>query len=349
MPCLSPKFSWLLLLLVLFSVSSRAKAAPVCLEGECSPAISQTKYFGWDAYRLSDGQTEAIIVPAIGRVMSFGRAGGDNWLWSAKLEMDKVSDFGGWKNYGGDKTWLSPQDQWAKLGSKKGWPPAPEWDQLPFKTEVLSGGHLRITGVLAKATGARIIREFWHEENGDFVVKQTVEKLRGAPLTFGIWSITQIDNSKVDAVYLPLDHDSDYDNGYRWMSEHRERIAPEGVATSTLRVLPTLKGSYKIGTDSPFCAIAATRKDWVFVERAARPTGDYPDAEAGKSGAPVQLYGQGDPKINYLELELLSPLRKFVAGSRWTHTVKWRLEKLPSSDVNDPAVHARIEKLLMEK
>jgi hypothetical protein len=330
--------------------ADRARTDSVCVEGECSPAITQTKYFGWDAYRLSDGQTEALVVPVIGRVMSFGRVGGDNWLWSAKLELGKVPDFGGWKNWGGEKTWLSPQNRWGNLGSKNNWPPAKEWDQLPFKAQVLSGGHLKLVGPVSPVSGVRIIREFWHAENGDFVIQQSVEKLRGTPLNFGIWNITQVDNAKIDAVYLPLDPDSDYDNGFRWMnSTPRDRIAPTGVASSTLKVLPTMKGAYKIGVDAPYCAIAVTRKDWAFVERASRARGEYPDGEAGKSGTSVQLYGQGDAKMNYLELELLSPLRKFVAGARWNHTVKWRLEKLPSSDASDPAVHSAIEKLLMEK
>lgn len=323
------------------------KEDPICEDGQCSAAIALTEYFGWDAYRLSDGRTEAIVVPAIGRVMSFGRAGGDNWLWSAMLEYGKARNVGGWKNWGGDKTWLAPQSEWKKLGSKNGWPPAQEWDGMPFKAEVISGGHLKLTGPISPATGARIIRELWHDDNGEFIIKQTVEKLRGGPVTFGVWSITQVDNSKIDAVFLPLNTNSDYDNGFRWLYP-KQLIVPMSVASSTLQVVPTIKGSYKIGTDAPVAAIAVMRDDWAFIERASRPEGEYPDGEEGKSGTPVQLYGTGDAKMNYLELELLSPLRKFVAGARWSHTVRWRLEQLPSSDINDPAVHAAIEKAFIK-
>jgi hypothetical protein len=319
-----------------------------CDETGCSAAIAPTKYYGWEAWLLSDGKTEAIVVPAIGRVMSFRRVGGDEWLWSTKALGIQAADWGGWRNWGGDKTWLSPQGQWDKLGSKVNWPPAPEWNDRPYESEVLSGGHLKITSAVNQASGTRIIREFWHDADGTFIIKQSVEKLRGAPLDFGIWSITQVDAGKLDAVFVPRNPQSDYDEGYIWMStaDKAGRLSAKAMSSTLLKVLPKVDGSYKIGADSTRASLAAMRGDELFVVASARPEGTYPDGMEGKTGTPVQLYGQGDAKMNYVELELLSPLRRFVPGSRWTHTVKWRIEKLPSNDAEDPAVVSAVDKAL---
>ncbi|HVF11381.1 MAG TPA: hypothetical protein VNA16_11285, partial [Abditibacteriaceae bacterium] len=76
---------------------------PLCdpVEG-CKPAIARITYNGWDAFRLTDGRAEAVVVPTIGRVMHYGLIGGQNFLWhsSRKTFNDKE-----WKNWGGDKTW----------------------------------------------------------------------------------------------------------------------------------------------------------------------------------------------------------------------------------------------------
>src|SRR4051812_45720093 len=45
--------------------------------------ISRATYRGSEAIRLTDGRTEAIIVPSIGRLMRYGLVGGENWLWNA--------------------------------------------------------------------------------------------------------------------------------------------------------------------------------------------------------------------------------------------------------------------------
>ena len=337
------------LLFFALGCSSVAKAEGregwICGPDGCFAAISETKYQGWDAWRLCDGKTEAIVVPAIGRVMSFKTETGENWLWNATFPKGKTPDYGNWNNWGGDKTWLSPQSDWKKLGSEKGWPPPKEWEQTAFQSEVATGGKLKIWGPISSVTGLRISRVFCHNDKGEFVIEQTVRQTKGAPLEAGIWSVTQIDGADVNAVFLPKNEKSDYELGFRQLDK-AARAQPKSVSSKLLQITPTLDGAYKIGVDAPRASIAAVRDGKVFVQRAARPDGKYPDGEEGKSGTPVQLYGQGMEKINYLELELLSPLLQFKPGARWTHTVRWSLHQLPSEDVDDAATHAAIDKLL---
>ena len=327
------------------SAHAEGREGWICGPDGCFAAIAETQYNGFDAWRLCDGKTEAIVVPAIGRVMSFKTESGKNWLWNATYAKGKTPDYGGWNNWGGDKTWLSPQADWKKLGSEKGWPPPKEWEQSPFQSEVVSGGKLKIWGPVSLVTGLRISRVFYHNDKGEFVIEQTVSQTKGEKLEAGIWSISQIDGSNVDAVFLPKSEISDYELGFHQMDK-AARAQPESVLPTLLRITPTLNGAYKIGTDAPRAAIAAVRDGEVFVQRATRPEGKYPDGQEGKSGTSVQLFGQGMAKLNYLELELLSPIFQFKPGARWTHTVRWSLHSLPGAEVNDAATHAAINKWL---
>jgi len=63
--------------------------------------ITRTVYDGRTAFRLSDGRTEAVVVPEIGRVMRYGFVGGSNWLWNSSQKSYGKNE---WKNWGGDKT-----------------------------------------------------------------------------------------------------------------------------------------------------------------------------------------------------------------------------------------------------
>src|SRR5690349_12117268 len=84
-----------------------------------STAISPVKWNDREAWQITDGKTEAIVVPSIARVMRFGAVGGTNWLWQPPAGQEMQ---GAWKNIGGEKAWVAPQGQWpAYLGH--GFPP----------------------------------------------------------------------------------------------------------------------------------------------------------------------------------------------------------------------------------
>lgn len=320
----------------------------------CPPAISIVDYNGWKAYRLTDGRSEAVIVPEIGRVMRFSLLNGPNWLWNAAPETQKNKKPGDWKNWGGDKTWPAPQSEWATLVGQA-WPPDPAWDGAPHQAEVLTGARLRTTTELSPGSGTRLIREHWFDEaTGEFVIAQTVWKQSGTPQTLSIWSVTQIEPP--DAVFLPLNPNSDYPDKFHWLRGADMEPTITAPSLTLLKVLPMAveagkQKSFKIGVDSPTSAIAAVKNGVAFVQRSGRPEGPYPDgakAEDGtpKSGFPVELYDSGQSTAHYMELELLSPLRRYIPGTRWTHTVRWKLHQLPGQSIDDAGVQAEIEKVL---
>ena len=313
----------------------------LCIQGQCEPAISKVTYFDRPAYKLTNGAVEAVVVPEIGRVMRFGKVGGPNLLWNnpqAQLTND------GWKNYGGDKTWLSPQSNWKVFHGSAGWPPEPALDGLPQKADVLTGGKLQLTTPLSK-TGIRVIRTLYFDENGEFVIEQTARKESGEPLQAGLWSISQVVPG--EAVFFAINPDTQYKDGlYRW--NNNAALPAERVRPNLIKIEPRAAGSgTKMGFDTKISALASVSDGVAWVQKSARPDGDYPDG-ASEAGFPTELYVNGDPKVYYQELEILGPLQTFYKGASWTHTVRWSLHDLPSKDVNSPAVVEMMEHLLLQ-
>src|ERR1041384_218159 len=88
--------------------------------------LVHTNYHGWtNSILVSNGRVEAVIVPAIGRVMQFRFAGEeDGPFWENSAMTGKAPDPAAteWGNFGGDKTWPAPQSDWPKT-TPRAWPP----------------------------------------------------------------------------------------------------------------------------------------------------------------------------------------------------------------------------------
>ena len=315
-----------------------------CINGECEAVIVKTTYQNRPAYKLSNGAVDAIVVPEIGRVMSFGKIGGPNLLWNA--EPSTVAKTG-WKNYGGDKAWLSPQSSWKQFHGADNWPPEPVLDGEPLQADVLTGGKLRLTTGLSK-TGIRLMRTMYFDDKGEFVIEQTARKEAGAPLQAGIWSITQVVPGQ--AFFFAVDPETQYKEGLFRFSNDQSQPATR-VQPNLIRVDPhqTSSGFPKMGFDTEISALASVRDGVALVQKSARPDGQYPDgANADDAGFPTELFVNANPEMYYAEIEILGPLQTYHAGTSYTHTVRWSLHDLPSTDATSPAVTAAMEKLLNE-
>lgn len=297
---------------------------PLCDAEGCAAAIQRMTYRAWPAYRLTDGSTEAVVVPALGRVMSFGPIGGPNLLWNLAGSKPAAGD---WHNWGGDKMWPAPQSAWLEWCGRK-WPPDAAWDGAPHTAQVVTGGHLITTSEVSPGTGARVVREYYFDK-GEFVIAQTVEKLRGAPLTMAVWNITQA--PLPDTIYVPVNEHSSYSAGMQAMLGADAASRTTTVQPGLARIDFRSEQPFKIGIDTLRAGLLAVRGDIGFLMKAGRPAGVYPD-DAGHGGFPVEVFHSGKLKQPFAELEFLSPLRPFVAGARWKYTVRWSWHRLGAED-----------------
>ena len=63
---------------------------------------------------LNNGQFELAVSAATGRIVHYGAVRGANVLWKNPRADSVPSPFVGWHNWGGDKVWIWPEDDWVK-------------------------------------------------------------------------------------------------------------------------------------------------------------------------------------------------------------------------------------------
>ena len=327
------KFAWLLCASALLLTTAHAAT------------VEKTTYNGLEAYRLSDEKTEAVVVPSLsGRVMRFGTVGGANWLWNAPPEKLQGN---GYKNYGGDKTFIGPHPFWSNFTNGL-WPPQPTWDGPAHLAQVLPDGKLKTTGNVWSGFGVRVIREFSFNATGEFLVSQTLEKVEGEPRLLAIWPVTQI--APPDAIYLPLNEKSGYLWGFHSFGNLPATAKVEPVVEPSfqigtpvprpklLKITPTSGGGYKLGADSPVVSIAAVTNGVAFLQRTEKVKAQYPDGAEG-AGLTVEFYNHGEGGAgHYNELELLSPLYTLKMGESKTLVTRWSLHPLPGKDVTPETI-----------
>ena len=141
---------------------SVGQAAPKKAAMPQTITVTRLTWHGWpDSVRISNGVVEAIVVPAIGRVMSFQFVGQpqtspifNNADWQGKTVAD--ADAGTWAAFGGDKLWPSPQSEWTKHNIRA-WPPDQTFDGDPEVAEILPNG-VRLTTPNSVAFAAHAVR-----------------------------------------------------------------------------------------------------------------------------------------------------------------------------------------------
>ncbi len=297
--------------------------------------IVAADWHGRPAFRISDGKTEAVIVPELaGRIMRYGTVGGRNWIWNAENQTRQDA----WTNVGGDKTFIGPHPEWKRFAEKIWPPPFPTWDTKPHTAELLAGNRLRTGGPVWEKFGARVVREFSFAATGELIIEQTLEKVEADEAPVAVWTVTQI--TPPDAVFIPLGPLPAQARGFHPLGGPLDGAVIERVPPALLRVQPTPRHSYKIGTDSPAAAIAAVKGGVAFVQRAMDPP--VPPREDASS-FPVEFYNHGAGGAEqYVELELLSARRALHPGEKLTQTVRWSLHELPAGE----AQFAVMERLL---
>jgi hypothetical protein len=308
-------------------------AAPILFLGaQPEPAtaraqVSRTAYHGWpDAIVLRSKQAEVIIVPEIGRIMSFrllgGSTDGENPIWNNReLEghaPDQASE--AWLNFGGEKTWPAPQDGWAEKAGRA-WPPPPEFDAASVALELpgtagLGGNQLALVFPAGRSYGIRVRRVLTlASDEPNLTVDTTFEKIHGAPVSVSVWVVAQLNDP--DRVYARIPFHSRLKSAFvnlgqtplfelkrqaHLVSIRRDPGKPTKIGSEGDSLLWTgaAKGgkvlTLRIDTH-PLAQIGPTRSD------------EWPD-----HGSRVEIYTNPGDAQKYVELETLGPLTKISAG-----------------------------------
>lgn len=140
-----------------------------------------------------------------GRLMGIVPEGGSNLLWENK---NPETTLWGWKNYGGEKTWIGPQKAWTNLlASGSDWPPPPQFDGDPYEcVNPGARGDMELLSAAIPQWNLRVRRRIGVAPDGVARVWSRIEKAdETAPvpdIRFQNWSVAQF--APAPAIYARL-------------------------------------------------------------------------------------------------------------------------------------------------
>ena len=302
-------------------------------ESSSHGVVMRIDYHGWhDSIVLSNGIAEAVMVPAIGRVMQFRFAGapeGPFWENDQLHGMKPDPNAADWANLGGDKAWPASQASWPKIISR-GWPPPRGFDGLPHEA-VIEGSAVILVSPVDPDFGIRVRRRIELQPDRPVMTITTrYEKISGPPVETGVWVITQVKDPV--AVYAILPAATHSAAGYVRQSD--ELPANFKLANGLITLTRDPKKNHKIGTLAG-SLVWVGHAELLRIDSALIPGGKYPD-----DGSSAEIYTNLDP-LAYVELEILGPLARMAVGDKIERLSTYTLEQRTQ---NDPA--AEVRKLL---
>jgi hypothetical protein len=317
------------------------------LHGQTSNVTIQTvsNYKGWKwdtTIVMQNGLITMATVPAIGgRVMQYD-------LGNLPSIMVNSSLFGktytpaqnGYWNFGGYKTWPSPQSAWN-------WPPPPTLDYGVYTVQEISQTNDSV------ALSILSPKEKWLAPNIQFKrratifpgtsrvrMEQTIINQGSASVNWGVWSIAQTNVNhpgKTDYTnywaYFPINLNSVY--GSSGVSPDNASTAWKGEVAPGVYGVQFVADNKKIFADPDKGWIAYTSLSDSVVFARTFPVFEgmqYPD-----NGARTTVYVSGSSAPLYMEVEVKGPVVALAAnGGNYTFTENWWAAKVraPVLDVD---------------
>ena len=260
-----------------------------------SSRVAPTTQLGQRAYTISDGVTEAVIVPDWRRVMSLNRVGQKNVLFNSFKLPDTRSE-NVFANFGGEKAWLWPQDQWVNASGVLTMFPPPDDNGASAGLNVVDVSHDTLTletGVM-KTAPVFMRRTYRIEKDGALHVRTQTRPADGAVVDtkWRVWSVLQLPRPlRVEA---------------RLKGEKRYKPMSSGVPLSsdgTTAVMHPFGATYgKVGLDAD--QLVAIYDTFRIVFTHTNPPEFVTGAELAQLY--VTNFSKTDPREEYIELEFLA-------------------------------------------
>ncbi len=331
---------------------------PAELTTQAAVTVRAIEWNGWDAFELRSPATNAVVVPAIGRVMHFGKndAGADgNVLWrDPALDGVMPDPSANWQNFGGDKAWPWPQpgeEGWVRLQESGDWPPPIPFRGTQWKADVEGQSvELRLADVVDKLD-VRVLRRIEMLDDGSLLVETSFKQANtiAAPLPFGVWHVTQIPLRQATVVAMG---DPKMSLEPKWMADEEFATSlgefvtplPDLMERQVVAVTP-LEHAGKTGMVATVLAAGMSMPsgDVLFIQQVVAADGDRDLSPSDRAQVFTMPMGDGTGDLGpWTELEFAAPIGK---GSRLA--VRWRLEDLDGRAADDPvAVAERVAELV---
>jgi hypothetical protein len=317
-------------------------------------SFERAVFRGWEAVYLRNGFVTLVAVPDIGgRVMAYNLEDYPYLFVDPDLagklftaeENQGDGSLAAWKNYGGDKTWPSPQG-WDNDQEWHG-PPDPLLDTGHYQLQKLEGddrvASLQMVSPPDPRTGVQITRQVTLRSGSSRVtLALSFRNISDRQIRWSIWDVVQLHAGRAlpggglaletgYSVTVPLNPRSRFQRGFNVMFGDENNPQWKVDAEKHLFV-----GQYqweigKVGLDSPagWIAFSNSAQRYAFAERFTYfPGAEYPD-----QGATVECWTVGRGKVanlNYansqiylMEAEVLSPFYTFQPGETHSFQIEW--------------------------
>lgn len=314
----------------------------------CSLRLKRADFAGWpDALWITAAPLTLVLVPQVG-----GRIMGLQWktqdvfwvnpeLAGQPLAVSRLSEPGvdkqalGFLLWGGNKTWLAPQEQWLNAL------PFIDLDSGPYTvtgiTESPSQVVVTLRSPVCRESGMQITRQLTVEATG-WHLNHTLANCGDRPASWGIWSNSMV--CRPAQVWLPLGETSQFQGGVKTFVQEGDSLAARSHVVEQQAAMAIVHceapRKFKFGVDSDQGRVLTVMPlesgaylGWLteFEVRATEPYGHGCTAEVFNAAA-----------YDYLEVEIHSPVRSLAPGETLTFTEVNRLGRLrdlpaTSSDV----------------
>jgi hypothetical protein len=322
--------------------------------GSISSSMEKANFLGWQAVILRNNLVKVMATPDIGgRLMAYDLDGYPLLYVDQQLagkiftasENQGDGSLAAWKNYGGDKTWPSPQ----------GWDSDEQWHGPP--DPVLDTGRYHLTQAVSEQgkavvtmvsppdhrTGVQITRQATLYPNSTrLVLHLTFTNIIDRPIRWSIWDVVQLRADRIAPdnqvtfdldclVTAPLNPNSRFAQGFNIMFGAPNNPQWMTDPSKGLFIARYLWEIGKVGIDSPagWIAFSNTTAGIAFIERFTH----YPDQEYPDQGASVECWTVGKGKVANLDYELsgiylmetevLSPLYRIEPGEHVSFDIAW--------------------------
>jgi hypothetical protein len=281
---------------------------------EVQRLAERTTYVGWtNSITLKNGLVEAIVVPAVGRLMQFRFVGDTNdALWVNPSSVGQSASASGFTDFGGDKAWPAPQSSWSRP-----WPPT-DFDRMT-NAVFITNGVITMVRPTDSRFGIRCTRVFELAFNQPVMRVRTIFERTATPspssLTnkqIAIWIDCQANVSMNSRCYIPVPSPSIFANGYTLTGDSFFGPSLPPSYTQVNRLIsfgPDTAGSHKVGFDSGTLALVG---DSISL-RIDAPR--VPGATYTAGGCSTEVYtARYSASSPFFELELLSPGPALAVG-----------------------------------
>ncbi len=289
-------------------------------------SIEPVDYHGWaDCFRVSNGLVEAVIVPAIGRVMQFGLIGAaavvfwENRTLDGQVHSDASHE---WMNFGGDKCWPAPQSDWPGRQGRV-WPPPQGFDAQAMECAARENG-VTLTSQVDTSYGIRVVRTIeLPPGHPSMRIRNEYHKVCGDAVQVAVWTITQMEEP--ERMGMLTARDPSFAGGLKRLlpGEPAGLMVDAGCACFGR----STREFVKVGSEGG--KLAWVGRDCVTRIEVKAQEGAYPDG-----GCVTEIYTNPDP-AKYVELETLGPLTSLQAGEQVESTTVYTVKRRTTKDAED--------------